>query len=279
MCTVLQVSRSGFYAWHNRVPSQRTERQQQLVQEIRRVHVGLQDYGSPRVHRELVARQVQCSKNTVAKLMQQNEIAARTRRKFRVVTTDSDHVLPIAPNILEQNFTVKTVNQVWLTDFTYIPTAEGFLYLCTVLDLCSRRIVGWAVSDRIDAALALAALQQAIDLRRPASGLIVHSDRGSQFASLEYQQRLAHHGFRQSMSRRGNCYDNAPMESFFRSFKVEHVYWHDAATREEAARGVLEYIERFYNRTRRHSSLDYCSPVDWEAKLAAGAENRDHQPL
>lgn len=227
------------------------------------------DYGSPRVYQELAARKVQCSVNTVAKLMQQQQIAARTRRKFRVATTDSDHDRPVAPNLLNQDFQAKQLNRVWLTDFTYIATAEGFLYLCTILDLCSRRIVGWATSATIDAALALAALQQAIDLRRPGAGLIVHSDRGSQFASLEYQQRLASHGFRQSMSRRGNCYDNAPMESFFRSFKVEHVYWHDAATRDEATRGVVEYIERFYNRTRRHSSLEYCSPAEWESRLSA----------
>lgn len=191
-------------------------------------------------------------------------LRARTRRKFRVVTTDSKHNLPLAPNLLKQNFRAERPNSIWLTDITYIDTLEGFTYLCTVQDLCSRRIVGWATDRTMTSQLVLDALQQAIDLRAPQPGLIVHSDRGSQFASLEYQQRLARHGFRQSMSGRGNCYDNAPMESFFRSYKVEEVYWAEYETHEQATRGVIDYIDRFYNRIRRHSSLGYVSPIEFE---------------
>ncbi len=236
-----------------------------MIQEIKRIHAEVSaDYGSPRVHRELLADGILCCKNTVTKVMKDAQIPARSKRKFRVATTDSKHNLPIAPNLLNRQFAVKTPNLVWLTDITYIATNNGFVYLCTVEDLCSRRIVGWSVSRKIDTQLALAALQQAFDLRAPSPGLIVHSDRGCQFASLEYSQCLASHGLRQSMSRKGNCWDNAPMESFFRSFKVEEVYWNQYATHEQVARAVSNYIDRFYNRVRRHSSLDYVSPIDYE---------------
>jgi transposase InsO family protein len=235
------------------------------VEHVRRVHREVSpDYGSPRVYRELDASGVPCSLNTIAKVMKDAGLRARTQRKYRVVTTDSKHDLPIAPNLLQQNFQAERPNTVWLTDITYVDTLEGVTYLCTVEDLCSRRIVGWATGRTMTAQLVLNALQQAIDLRSPSPGLIVHSDRGSQFASLEYQQRLASHGFRQSMSGRGNCYDNAPMESFFRSYKVEEVYWAQYETHEQATRGVVDYIDRFYNRIRRHSSLGYVSPIAFE---------------
>lgn len=264
-CEVLQVSRAGYYRWRNRKPSPRQQRREELVEHVQRVHreVSL-DYGSPRVYRELAAAGVGGCLNTVAKVMKDAGLRARTKRKFRVVTTDSKHGLPIAPNLLQQNFQAERPNLVWLTDITYIHTLEGFTYLCTVEDLCSRRIVGWATGRTMTTQLVLDALQQAIDLRTPQPGLIVHSDRGSQFASLEYQQRLARHGFRQSMSGRGNCYDNAPMESFFRSYKVEEVYWAEYETHEQATRGVVDYIDRFYNRIRRHSSLGYVSPIAFE---------------
>ena len=219
------------------------------------------------MHRELLKQGVQCSENTVAKLMQQNNIQARRAPKFRVTTTDSKHDLPIAPNRLRQQFTVSAINQVWLTDFTYIPTTEGFSYLCAVTDLCSRRIVGWAMSRHIDTHLALAALNQAIALRDPPAGLIMHSDRGSQFASRAFRKRLRECQIVQSMSRKGNCYDNAPMESFFKSFKVEQVHHEQYATHEQAVRRANDYIERFYNPQRLHSAIDYLSPLEFEKRL------------
>lgn len=269
LCRVLQVTRAAFYSWIKRKPSANQEKQQQIVNEIQRIHTlpRHQDYGSPRLHRELVKQGIACSENTVAKLMRDNNIQARNTPRFRITTTDSNHDLPIAPNRLDQQFTVSKINQVWLTDFTYIPTCEGFSYLCAFKDLCSRRIVGWAMSRHIDAQLALAALNQAVALRDPSSGLIVHSDRGSQFASHVFRKRLNDCSFLQSMSRQGNCYDNAPMESFFKSFKVEEVYHEQYETHEHAVRATNDYIERFYNPKRLHSTLDYLSPLEFEERL------------
>jgi len=238
------------------------------MNEIKRIHClpRRQDYGSPRMHRELNNQGVEVSLNTVAKLMKQEGIRARNTPRFRIATTDSKHDLPIAPNRLDQCFAVSQLNHVWLTDFTYLSTIEGFSYLCTVQDLCSRRIVGWAASRRIDARLALAALNQAIALRQPDRGLIIHSDRGSQYASLMIRNRLRQCGFLQSMSRKGNCYDNAPMESFFKSFKVEEVYHNQYETHEQAIRSANDYIERFYNPERLHSTLGYVSPNQYEQR-------------
>jgi putative transposase len=196
--------------------------------------------------------------------MQREGIRARTTPKRRCVTTDSRHEQPIAPNRLGQQFTAQEFNRVWLTDFTYLATREGFTYLCTVEDLASRRIVGWATSRSINTELALAALNQALALREPPDGLIVHSDRGSQYASEAYRERLLANNCLQSMSRKGNCYDNAPMESFFKSFKVEEAYHCEYETHEEATRSVIDYIERFYNRERLHSALNYESPIEYE---------------
>ena len=227
-----------------------------IVSEIKCIHAlpRHQDYGSPRMHRELVSQGIECSENTVAKLMRENQIQARNKPRFKVSTTDSNHNLPIAPNRLGQNFSVSKINRVWLTDFTYIPTWEGFSYLCAFKDLCSRRIVGWAMSRSIDAALALKALNQAIALREPPRVLIVHSDRGSQFASKAFRKRIHDCKFKQSMSRKGNCYDNAPMESFFKSFKVEEVYHEKYQSHEQATRAASDYIERFYNPIRLRSA-------------------------
>ena len=263
---MLEVSRSGYYDWLDREPSLTTVKQAELVQEIRRIRElpRHDDYGSPRMHRLLLKNGYFCCENTVARLMRQHEIKARTARKFRVVTTDSGHDQPIAKNLLEQRFEAERPNRVWLTDFTYIPTKEGFTYLCTIEDLYSRRIVGWATGRKIDTELALKALMQAVALRSGLQGLILHSDRGSQFASYEFRESLQRCGFLQSMSRKGNCYDNAPMESFFRSFKVEEASRTDYETHEEATRNVTDYIERFYNRTRLHSSLGYRSPAEYE---------------
>lgn len=270
LCRVLQVTRSAFYKSMNRSTTPTEEKQMQLVSEIKRIHTlpRHQDYGSPRMHRELGKQGINCSENTVAKLMKANQIQARRAPRFRITTTDSKHDQPIAPNRLNQQFTVLKLNQVWLTDFTYIPTAEGFSYLCGVTDLCSRRIVGWAMSRHIDTQLALAALNQAIALREPPAGLIVHSDRGSQFASAAFRKRLSECQCQQSMSRTGNCYDNAPMESFFKSFKIEEVHHQTYQTHEQAMRAANDYIERFYNPKRLHSALDYVSPLEFEKRLA-----------
>jgi putative transposase len=220
-------------------------------------------YGSPRMHLELVRRGISCCRNTVAKCMRKAGIQANRRTKFRISTTDSNHDHPIAPNLLNQNFSADSINQIWLTDITYIPTKEGFSYLCVFIDLNSRKVVGWKTSRNIDSELVVASLSQALALRSPRPGLIVHSDRGSQYASEYFRNRLAAHNLVQSMSRRGNCYDNAPMESFFKSYKSEEaqsIY----ETHEQATRGVTDYIEHFYNSRRMHSSLNYQSPVDFE---------------
>ncbi len=268
LCEILKVSRSGFYTWRKRqLSTQQRGTRRKILQEIELIHLEVSlDYGSPRVHRELVDRGYRCCENTVAKIMKQEGIRARSRRKFRIATTDSNHDLPIAPNLLKQEFSADWPDSIWLTDITYIKTQQETTYLCTILDLYSRRIIGWQTSRSMHVQLVLDALQQAVDLRAPRPGLIVHSDRGSQFASLAFQTRLDKYGIVQSMSRKGNCYDNAPMESFFRSFKVEEVYWSDYETHEEATQATGNYIERFYNRTRRHSSLGYVSPIDFEKK-------------
>jgi transposase InsO family protein len=266
LCRVLKVTRAAFYKWLGRKPSPTETRQKQIVTEIRQIHAlpRHQDYGSPRIHRQLISQGTRVSRNTVAKLMNQHNIHARNKKKFRVRTTDSRHSLPIAPNRLQQRFSAESPDQIWLTDFTFIPVAGKFSYLCTVQDLCSRKIIGWAASQNIDTRLALAALDQAIAFRRPQNGLIVHSDRGSQYASEAFRKRLADHGFLQSMSRKGNCYDNAPMESFFKSFKVEEVDHAVYESHEQAVRAAADYIERFYNAIRLHSALGYVSPNQFE---------------
>ena len=220
-------------------------------------------YGSPRIYRDLIAMGHPCSVNFVAKLMKLNQWRAKSKRKFRC-TTDSRHSLPISPNLLNRNFTAEHANQIWLTDITYISTREGWSYLCTIEDLYSRRIVGWSMSPRINSRLVVDATKMAITLRQPAPGLIIHSDRGSQFCSDHFQRLLRKHDLRSSMSRKGDCYDNAPMESFFRTLKVELVYWEDYQSRAAAQRSIGEYIEHYYNRQRRHSAIDYARPVEYE---------------
>lgn len=268
LCRALEVTRAGYYKWLGRKPSKTETKQKRIVNEIKRIHSfpRHQDYGSPRIHRALTRLGVDCCENTVAKLMRANAIRARRAPMFRVSTTDSKHDLPIAPNILEQNFRINKPDQVWLSDFTYIRTSEGFSYLCAFKDLCSRKIVGWAMSRRIDASLALAALNQAIALRTPLQGLIIHSDRGSQYASRSFRKRLTECKFKQSMSRTGNCYDNAPMESFFKTFKVEEVYHERYETHEQAVKAATDYIERFFNPVRLHSAIGYVSPNDYEQR-------------
>ncbi len=268
---MLQVTRAAYYKFLKPIVPELRSKQANIVSEIKRIHAlpKRDNYGSPRMYQELNQAGIKCCENTVAKLMKREGIRAKVAPKFNVVTTDSKHDLPIAPNRLDQAFRAQKPNQVWLTDFTYIHRKEGFSYLCTVQDLYSRKIVGWAVGINIDANLAIEALDQAIALRRPPEGLIVHSDRGSQFASLAYRNRLQRNQMLQSMSRKGNCYDNAPMESFFKSFKTEEVYQTNYETHQDIVQGATNYIERFYNTRRLHSALGYQSPSDFERSNAS----------
>jgi transposase InsO family protein len=264
MCRVLAVSPGGYYDWRGRPQSDRARRREALAVAIQGIHAEAKArYGSPRVHAELVARGEPCCVNTVARLMREHGIAAKTRRKFRC-TTDSNHGRPVAENIVDRQFEPEAPNHVWAADITYIPTREGWLYLAAVEDLHSRRIVGWSMSERIDSRLVVDALEMAVSRRLPGEGLVAHSDRGSQYASEHYQRLLASHGIACSMSRRGDCWDNAPMESFFASLKKELVHDADFATRAEARAALFEYIEVFYNRVRRHSALGYLSPAEYE---------------
>ncbi len=264
MCRILEVSTGGYYQWRQRPACPAQERRAALVAEIKTIHHEVKArYGSPRIHAELVARGRPCSVNTVAKLMSQAGVAAKTKRKFRS-TTDSNHGLPVAENIVDRQFDPTAANQTWTADITYIPTREGWLYLAVVEDLHSRPIVGWSMSERIDSRLVVDALAMAVARRLAGEDLVSHSDRGSQYASEHYRQLLSGHGITCSMSRRANCWDNAPMESFFASLKKELVHDEDYATRAEARSSIFEYIEVFYNRIRRHSSLGYRSPVEYE---------------
>jgi transposase InsO family protein len=264
MCQQLGVSRSGYYAWKERPESERNKADRALAEVVTAVHQESRGrYGSPRVHAELRARGQRVSRKRVARLMRQHDIAARKRRRF-VRTTDSRHTQPVAPNVLERNFSPGQPNSTWATDITYVGTRQGWLYLAVVLDLFSRKVVGWSMSEHIDRHLVLNALDMALKGRQPPRGLLHHSDRGSQYASTDYQQALAARGIRCSMSRKGNCWDNAVVESFFSSLKLELVYTTDFATHEQARLALFEYIEVFYNRQRRHSSLGYVSPVDFE---------------
>jgi transposase InsO family protein len=268
MCDVLEVSRSGYYAWLRRTPSPRQTRTAQLTEEIRQVHAASrQIYGSPRVHRQLQAQGVKCSENTVAKLMRQCGIRSKRTKKFRGVTTDSRHGRPIAANTLDRRFARDGINEAWVADITYIPTREGWLYLAAILDLCSRKVVGWAAAGHLRAELVAKALQMALRERTPNGPLLHHSDRGVQYACDEYQAILSAHRIEVSMSRRGDCYDNAVMESFFSTLKQELVHHADYATREAARQSLFEYIEVFYNRQRLHSALGYVSPHSFEVNL------------
>lgn len=270
MCKVLKVSRSGYYAWRKCPESRRSRENRKLAAKIRVIHgQSRKTYGAPRVYRELKDQRVCCSKNRVARIMRQEGIRAKSKRKFKA-TTDSKHQLPVAPNLLNQDFDVKTLNTVWLADITYIGTEEGWLYLAAVRDLGSRRIIGWSMAERMTRQLTIDALMMAIGNRNRVEGVVHHSDRGSQYASAEYQQLLQSHKIVCSMSRRGNCYDNAVMESFFHTLKTEWVYFNRYRTRGEAKASIFDYIEVFYNRQRRHSVLDYVSPFQYElTKLAA----------
>ncbi len=266
MCELLGVSRGGSYAWAGRAESARAADDRALATEIRAAHEASRGrYGSPRVHAELRARGRRIGRKRVARLMRGMGLAARRRRRFRR-TTDSRHAFPIAPNLLERNFTAEAPDRVWLADLTYIWTAQGWLYLAAVLDLYTRRVVGWAMADHLRHELTLAALDMAIVRQRPAPGLVHHADRGVQYAAHGYRARLRRHGMVCSMSRKGDCWDNAPMESFFATLKGELVEEADYQTRDEARADLFQYIEGFYNRRRLHSGLGYLTP---EQKAAA----------
>ena len=267
MCRVLEVAPSAYYAYRTRPKCQRELEDQILLKQIQLVHASYRRaYGSPRMTRELRSRGHQCGRHRVARLMARNELWARKRKRFRV-TTDSKHAQPIAPNLLDRQFTVAKPNQVWVSDITYIWTREGWLYLAITLDLFARTVVGWAMSKTVDCELALGALRMAIERRRPPAGLIHHSDRGSTYAAAAFQAELARHGMICSMSRKGNCWDNAVAESFFSGLKLEWLREDIPATRREARADVFEFIEMFYNRRRLHSAIGYRTPAEVEAEF------------
>jgi putative transposase len=271
MCKAIDISRSGYYAWRKRPESKRTKENRKLADKIKLIHMDKykKAYGSPRIHQELKENGVPCSQNRVARVMNKEGIRAIVPRKYRA-TTNSKHKFPVAPNLLKQDFNVKEPNKVWVADITYIATSEGWLYLASVMDLGSRRIKGWAMSDRITQELTLNAMNMAITNTPDTNNIIHHSDRGSQYACNEYRKLLKSNGIMCSMSRKGNCWDNAPMESFFHTLKTEWAYRFKYKTRKEAKASLFGYIEIFYNRQRRHSALQYMNPCQYEDfKMAA----------
>ena len=266
MCQVLDVSEKGYANWRKRGKSQRKRNDEILTVHIEDAYYHHRGhYGSPRIHAELQAQGIDCGRRRVARLMREKQLNARKKRR-KVRTTDSDHQFPVAPNLLEQDFTASAPNKKWMTDFTYIDTREGWLFLAGVLDAYSRKIVGWSMSDKHDTELVTAALQMALLQRQPGAGLIHHSDRGSEYASTSYQMLLHKQDIQASMSKKGDCYDNAMIESFWATLKEECFEKRIFSSRNEAKAAIFEYIEIYYNRKRRHSSLGYLSPVHYERK-------------
>jgi len=270
MCSVFQVSRSGYYSWIKRPESKRSRENNELAQEIAEIHRESNGiYGCPKIHGELQRRGKRHGKNRIARLMRKDGLHAKTKRKFRV-TTDSSHSQPVAANLLNREFSPARPNQAWACDITYIWTAEGWLYLAIVMDLFSRTIVGWSMAERMTRQLVMNALTLVAKRRNPPRGLLHHSDRGSLYASDDYQALLAKRGMICSMSRTGNCWDNAPAESFFGILKRELVFHNRYQSRAQARQSIFDYIERFYNRRRIHSSLGYLTPNEFEElRLAA----------
>lgn len=269
LCSVLEVTRAGYYAWRGRGVSRRQKANQDLAKRIIEIHAtSRRAYGAPRILAELRGQGLSVSQKRVAKLMVANGIRARRRRRWVPKTTDSNHCLPIAPNLLDRKFQRTAPNEAWVGDITYIRTEEGWLYLATLLDLYSRKVVGWSMSATMTRYLPLAALSMAVQSRKPAPGLIHHTDRGSQYASGDYQEALRRMGMVPSMSRKGNCWDNAVAESFFSTLKNELTC--AFKTKSEARRAIFEYIEVFYNRKRRHSSIGYLTPLEFEAHSGSG---------
>lgn len=270
LCRIVGASVSGFYAWLRAIPATqaRAEAEAELCGHIGHVFAaGRHVYGAPRVHAELRRRGRRHSRRRVAGLMREMGLQARRGRRRPPRTTDSRHDLPVAPNLLDRHFVVERPDTVWLADISYLPTDEGWLYLAVIEDLATREIVGWSMADHLRAELCLDALVMALQRRRPSRGLTHHSDRGVQYAAEPYRRVLERHAIRQSMSRRGNCLDNAPMESFFASLKKEHVHHTRFHTRAEARAAVFEYVEVFYNRQRLHSALGYRTPAEARAHM------------
>jgi len=270
MCRVLEVTRSGFYAWRGREPSARACADQRLRIEVRAIHGSSRGrYGSPRVHAELQARGERVSRKRIARLMRKEGLRGKKRRRFRT-TTNSEHAYPIAENVLDRKFAVEQVggpNQAWVSDITYVPTREGWLYLAVVLDLASRLVVGWSMGETLESKLAVDAFKMALQRRRPDGGLLHHSDRGVQYASTEYRELLDEQKVVVSMSRKGNCWDNAVAESFFATVEIELIEDADWHTRDDARSAIFDFMEVWYNRYRRHSSLGYLTPAEFDKRL------------
>ncbi len=265
MCQAFKVSRSGFYGWKRQKGNGKRKKEDEALLEVIKESYkeSRGTYGSPRMAIDIREKGMPCGENRVARLMKRNNIAAKTRKKFKA-TTQSKHKFPVAPNLLKRNFSASAPNQVWLSDLTYVWTEEGWLYLAVILDVFNRQIVGWGMGDRLTADLVLRAFHQAVGMRHPAPGLIFHSDRGVQYACSEFRKVLQENKMIQSMSCKGNCYDNAMMESFFHTLKTELIYFRKYQTQMEAKGEIFEYIGVFYNRIRRHSSLGYQSPLAFE---------------
>jgi putative transposase len=264
MCRILDVSTSGYYAWRKRPVSEREMADQKLVIKIKEVHTQSdRRYGVPRVYKALRAQGYRCNHKRVERLMQLNDIRAKHSKRYKL-TTQSKHSHPVAPNLLDRNFEAERPNEKWVSDITYILTAEGWLYLAGIMDLYSRKIVGWAMDKRMTSDLVCNAFKMAVVQRQPEHGLLHHSDRGSQYASKPYQDLLKQYQCQISMSRKGNCWDNAPMESFFATLKNELVHHQSYLTKAQAKSDIFAYIEGFYNRVRLHSTLDYLSPEQFE---------------
>jgi len=262
MCRLFKVSRSGYYAWLHRPESQRKTEDKALSEVIAKIHEESNgEYGSPKIHQELRRRGTRCGCKRVARLMRKDGLKAKTIRKFKA-TTNSNHSLPVAENLLNRDFTPAEPNKAWVADITYIWTNEGWLYLAVVIDLFSRAVVGWSMSERMTRTLVMDAFTLAVKRRNPSTGLIHHSDRGSQYASADFQKLLSKHGAICSMSRKGNCWDNAAAESFFAILKRALIYHNKYQTRVKARQSIFDYIERFYNRKRIHSTLGYRTPYE-----------------
>jgi putative transposase len=267
ICRAIEVSQSGYYIWKRGAVRKRKEQDGQLTEEIKRIYEKNKGrYGSPRIEKELRKKGIKTSPKRVARLMKENGLKARTKRKYKA-TTNSRHNLPVAENLLRQDFMVRELNKVWTSDITYIWTTEGWVYLAVVLDICSRNLIGWKTSNYLGKELVIGALNKALKYRKPKSGLIFHSDRGIQYASHEVCKILEKHNITQSMSNKGNCYDNAITETFFHTLKTELIYSTSYETRQEAELDLFEYIELYYNRQRLHSSLNYLSPVEFEKQF------------
>lgn len=272
MCELLEVARSGYYAWKERQPSERAKENEVLAREIEDIHgESRKTYGSPRIREELRARGRKVSRKRVARIMRQKGIYGRRRRKFKK-TTDSNHKHPVADNVLDRNFTVDKPDKVWVADITYVWTVEGWLYLAVIIDLFSRRVVGWSMADHMRTELVQDALRAALGHREPSEdGLLFHSDRGSQYAADDYREALSEAGIECSMSRKGECWDNAVAESFNSTIKTELVHRTIFLTRAIAKTTIAEWIEVFYNRQRRHSTIGYSTPVAFEESFYAGS--------